>query len=433
MAEDGDDVPELLTYMGRKYDLSAWVRRHPGGSSVIEYFIGADATVPMHMFHDMQSPTVQRWLPKFDRGPDPEHPLRAFDRDYLELERLFLQKGWFRPSPSWFLLKSVLVVAYLGGALFVHDPWLKGILLGLFIHQGAFLAHDTCHDAAFPRKSREQMAWFFGTICFGLNHGKWTREHNEHHLVNNRPLTDPQINNMPDILYSYREVASFERAKRPLSRNEKRMMGYAHLWLLPVLFLYGRANAIRAEIRRTWRVIRRNQDPALVREAKTYLKGVPIHIGIILTVAASGGLSSLFPNLILVPLVALALSGTLHLQLILSHGYRPRLYKEEQEALGMKIQILSNQNVTASFLTAWFHGGLENHIEHHLFPRVPRHNLRKLRPYVRELCQKHDLPYHTAPFLKCVWDFLASLKRESAPLRESLRTARPELTGDPFL
>lgn len=405
--------PKLITYQGRKYDLTRWIDRHPGGAAPIAYFLDTDATVPMHMFHDMRSKVVQMWLPKFDRGPDPDRPLRDFDRDYLALEELFIQKGWFTPSMPWFIYKTCAVLLFLALAIYVDHPWAKGALLGLFVHQGAFLAHDTCHDAAFPRRAREIMGWFFGTVCFGLNHQKWTREHNLHHLINNRPLQDPQINNMPDLLYSYREVESFERERRPLSRRNKWMMGYAHLWLLPVLFLYGRANAIRAEVKRAWRY-----------KATLYLRGVVVHIAIFAAVIAAAigknGVAQLWSYLIVVPLVALALSGTLHLQLIMSHGYRPRLYKEEQDALGMKIQIISNQNVTASLFTAWFHGGLENHIEHHLFPRIPRHNLPKLRPYVRELCEKHGLPYNTDPFWKCVWDFLCSLKKESAPLRAEL-------------
>ena len=411
-----DDNEKLLTYKGRKYDLARWIERHPGGAAPIEFFLGTDATVPMHMFHDMRSPVVQRWLSKFDRGPDEERPVSPFDSDYLELEELFHKNGWFKPSLPWFIYKTALVVTYLIAALIVNNLWLKGFLLGLFIHQGAFLAHDTCHDAAFPRRFREKMGWFFGSVCFGLNHEKWTREHNLHHLINNRPLRDPQINNMPDLLYSYREVETFEREKRPLSSRDKRMMGYSYLWLVPVMFLYGRANAIRAEVKR-----------ARKRGQTRYLVGALLHASIILVVVASavaqGGLSSFLAAVTIIPLVALALSGVLHIQLILSHGYRPRLYKEEQEALGMKIQIVSNQNITASFLTAWFHGGLENHIEHHLFPRIPRHNLPKLRPYVKELCEKHGLAYNTDPFPKAVWGFLCSLKRESAPLRAELRNS----------
>ncbi len=413
---------KLLTYRGRKYDLSRWIARHPGGASPIEAFLGTDATVPMHMFHDMRSPTVQRWLPKFDRGPDEERPLSAFDRDYLELEELFYQKGWFEPSLPWYIMKTGLLFVFLALALVLSNLWLKGLFLGLFIHQSAFLAHDTCHNAAFFGRWRGRMEWLLGSVCFGLNPDKWTLEHNLHHLITNRPLRDPQINNMPDLLYAYREVEDFEREKRPLSIMNKRMMGYAHLWFVPVMFLYGRINAIRAEVKK-----------ALKTGAKSYLRGLVIHTLIVGAVIASAlirseGMAAIAACCI-IPLVAFALSGTLNIQLLLSHGHRPRLYREEQEPLGMKIQIISNQNITTSFLTAWFHGGLDNHIEHHLFPRMPRHNLPKLRPHVKALCEKHGLTYQTDPFFKALWMFLGALKQASAPFRDELAALRNG--GDP--
>ncbi|XXG85291.1 hypothetical protein AAC387_Pa11g0396 [Persea americana] len=46
----------------------------------------------------------------------------------------------------------------------------------------------------------------------------------------------------------------------------------------------------------------------------------------------------------------------------------------------------------------WFHGGLQFQVEHHLFPRLPRCNLRKIAPVVRDLCKKYNLPYNSVPF-----------------------------------
>lgn len=48
----------------------------------------------------------------------------------------------------------------------------------------------------------------------------------------------------------------------------------------------------------------------------------------------------------------------------------------------------------------WFHGGLQYKIEHHLFPRLPRHNLRKIRPVVQAFCKKHDIPYVSVSFVE---------------------------------
>ena len=46
----------------------------------------------------------------------------------------------------------------------------------------------------------------------------------------------------------------------------------------------------------------------------------------------------------------------------------------------------------------WLHGGLQFQIEHHLFPRMPRHHLRKASPHVQALCLELGLPYHMPTF-----------------------------------
>ena len=51
---------------------------------------------------------------------------------------------------------------------------------------------------------------------------------------------------------------------------------------------------------------------------------------------------------------------------------------------------------------AWMdfvHGGLQFQAIHHLFPRVPRHNLRKVQGLVREFCQETGIPYSILTFM----------------------------------
>ena len=38
-------------------------------------------------------------------------------------------------------------------------------------------------------------------------------------------------------------------------------------------------------------------------------------------------------------------------------------------------------------------GGLNYQIEHHLFPSMPRPNLRHVQPLVRDYCAQHGVPY----------------------------------------
>jgi delta8-fatty-acid desaturase len=48
----------------------------------------------------------------------------------------------------------------------------------------------------------------------------------------------------------------------------------------------------------------------------------------------------------------------------------------------------------------WFHGGLQFQAVHHLFPRVPRHNLRACSVLVKEFCLKTQIKYKCYAFVE---------------------------------
>ena len=55
--------------------------------------------------------------------------------------------------------------------------------------------------------------------------------------------------------------------------------------------------------------------------------------------------------------------------------------------------MLTSRNVRGGPLVDVALGGLNYQIEHHLFPSMPRHNLRKARPVVKEFCAEHGIAY----------------------------------------
>uniref|UniRef100_R4GC11 Fatty acid desaturase domain-containing protein n=1 Tax=Anolis carolinensis TaxID=28377 RepID=R4GC11_ANOCA len=69
-------------------------------------------------------------------------------------------------------------------------------------------------------------------------------------------------------------------------------------------------------------------------------------------------------------------------------------------------QLQATCNVHQSYFNDWFTGHLNFQIEHHLFPRMPRHNFWKVTPLVKSLCHKYGIEYKCKPLLTAFADIL---------------------------
>jgi fatty acid desaturase len=59
----------------------------------------------------------------------------------------------------------------------------------------------------------------------------------------------------------------------------------------------------------------------------------------------------------------------------------------------LRRQVLTSRNVHGGWLTDFALGGLNYQIEHHLFPSMPRPNLRRAQALVADFCAERDVAY----------------------------------------
>jgi fatty acid desaturase len=98
----------------------------------------------------------------------------------------------------------------------------------------------------------------------------------------------------------------------------------------------------------------------------------------------------------------------------------------------LRRQVLMSRNVRGGRLMDWFMGGLNYQVEHHLFPSMPRPNLRKVQPIVREFCASHDIPYTETSLMESYGIVVRYLNKVGlaardpfqCPLAMELRSAR---------
>jgi fatty acid desaturase len=65
----------------------------------------------------------------------------------------------------------------------------------------------------------------------------------------------------------------------------------------------------------------------------------------------------------------------------------------------LRRQVLTARNVRGGPVVDFALGGLNYQIEHHLFPSMPRANLRHAQPLVRAFCADRGVPYRESTLL----------------------------------
>jgi fatty acid desaturase len=63
-------------------------------------------------------------------------------------------------------------------------------------------------------------------------------------------------------------------------------------------------------------------------------------------------------------------------------------------------QVVTARNITGGRFTTFMLGGLNYQIEHHLFPSMPRPNLRRVQGLVKDFCVATDLGYREERFIE---------------------------------
>jgi fatty acid desaturase len=87
----------------------------------------------------------------------------------------------------------------------------------------------------------------------------------------------------------------------------------------------------------------------------------------------------------------------------------------------LRKQVLTSRNVRGGRWVEFALGGLNYQIEHHLFPNMPRPNLRRAQPIVRAHCATLGIEYAECGWLRTYGEVLLHLHRVSAPLRAATR------------
>jgi fatty acid desaturase len=347
-------------------------------------------------------------------GPyaDPETaPAGCRGSEYARLCRQVKQAGLLDRRPRNYAVKICvnLVLLAAGWTVFalVGRSWwqlLVAVFLAAMFTQTGFLGHDAGHQQICrSRRVNDLLGRLHGNLLIGLSYGWWLSKHNRHHAHPNQVDRDPDI--------AGNAIAFTEEHSRA-RRGSGAWLARHQAWLFfPMLLLEGfhlHAASVRA-------LFSRSTGTRLTKLFEAAL--LAIHLG--------GYLAAVFWVLSPVQAVCFIVVQQGLFGVYMGCSFAPNhkgmaIFAKDEKVDFLRRQVLTSRNVRGGRLTDVTLGGLNYQIEHHLFPSMPRPNLRRAQPIVREFCARRDIAYCETGFLESYAQVLRHLHTVGAPLRAEL-------------
>eukprot|EP00547_Thalassionema_nitzschioides_P000621 CAMPEP_0194212666 /NCGR_PEP_ID=MMETSP0156-20130528/12688_1 /TAXON_ID=33649 /ORGANISM="Thalassionema nitzschioides, Strain L26-B" /LENGTH=474 /DNA_ID=CAMNT_0038940537 /DNA_START=305 /DNA_END=1729 /DNA_ORIENTATION=- len=430
-------TPEELWIIvqGRVYDVTNYVEKHPGGRLVLHAMGGKDCTDVFANYH--QARVYQTMLPAYCIGEIKEE-VEAYlhVKDFRQIEQDLLQQGLFETNPHYYhrmymwlasLFLASLYCSLLCSSTAAH--MVGAVLMGFFWQQFAGVGHDVGHSSVSHNFYTDH--WngsLFGCLFMGISTGWWKRTHNLHHVVCNSIENDPDIQHMPVLAVQPKIIekpfwSNYHQRLMQMDAVTSFFVRNQHILFFPLMGV-ARFNLYI----QSWIMI-------FSKDFKMYNRGLEaaaLTTFLVWVLAVALCMNSWAESVAWV-LLSHAVAGVLHIQIVISHWtmecYRGSAYNNADDEW-YKMQLATTMNIDCYEWMDFLHIGLQFQIEHHLFPMLPRHNLRIARKMVKEVCQKHGIPYHEKSFfgaVRCTYDLLCVTAAEA---RARGHTKVPNLIAD---
>ncbi|KAF2835154.1 fatty acid/sphingolipid desaturase [Patellaria atrata CBS 101060] len=329
---------------------------------------------------------------------------------------------------SYFIEACRYSLLFVGFLFLLHWKWytLSAVCIGLFWHQISFTVHDAghmgiTHDFTTDTVIGVLLADFMG----GLSIGWWKRSHNVHHIVTNSPEHDPDIEHIPFFAVSHRFFSNlystYHDKVMSYDRFAQFFIAYQN-YLYYIILLFGRFNLYV----QSWLFLSLGLGPRKGPAAWHRWFELSGHACFWFWFGYGVMYKSIDTNWhrFVFLMVSHMITAPLHLQITLSHFAMSTADNGPHESFPQKM-LRTTMDVDCPQWLDFVHGGLQFQAIHHLFPRIPRHNLRRAQKLVQEFCTDVGIPYALYGFVdgnKEVIGHLGEVRRQMAILAECQRT-----------
>jgi fatty acid desaturase len=327
--------------------------------------------------------------------------MKTEDRLHRMLVAELSSAGCFRAATARSVVYGAFILAGYATAYaaLLTDPGLAVralaiVALAFFSVHAGFLAHEAVHGALTrDRGVAECVGQLFNTLLTALCYSYFGHIPRRHHPHCNDRSRDPDMQS--EFFSMYPQSA---REKTGLGRLISRHQAVL-IWIL--VWLQGFTLKIDS-----LQFLRRNSGATRVDRIVVLL-----HFGLWLVppVLALGAADALL-NYVLMTLLIGPYLGTI----FLVNHIGTRVIESDQSISFFLHEISVTRNLGASRLDDFLFGGLNNHIEHHLFPSMATARLRSARRITREFCRRHGIVYREMSWFAAARDVARHFKAMSA-------------------
>ncbi|MPY99856.1 MAG: acyl-CoA desaturase [Actinophytocola sp.] len=324
--------------------------------------------------------------------------------DFAELSRSIRSAGLLKRRYGYYTARIAVNLLMLGGAwvafAFIGNSWWQlfvAAFLAIVFAQLAFIGHDAGHKQIFRSKKLNDVLGYLHGGLVALSYGSWIKQHNQHHANPNHEGSDPDIE-IPALAFTNGQAGAKRGVLRWIAK-------YQAVLFFPLLLLEGlnlrvggAVAILRGEVR-----LRALEGALMVAHIAIYTTALFLVLspGIaVLFIVVHQGLWGVYMGCSFAP----------------NHKGMPTI-PAGQKLDFLRKQVLTARNVRGGRTVDFVLGGLNYQIEHHLFPTMPRPNLRHAQRIVQRFCAEHGISYSQCGFFRSYGHVLRYLHQIGAPLR----------------
>lgn len=325
--------------------------------------------------------------------------------DYAELKKLIRKSGLLEKQPAYYTYKTGATLGLLAISVLllftIHHFWFQlgnAVLLAMVSAQFGFLGHDAGHRQVFRSlRKNEFFILLMANLSLGMSTSWWLDKHNAHHSHPNEIDMDPDID-IGVLAFSDEEVRSKKGLQRLMVKHQK-------YFFFPLLSLIALDLQFRSVL-----YLARHQEKYRALEALLLVLHHALYIGMVFFCLNP------WQALAFILVHQLLFGVFLGTAFAPNHKGMPVLEKNSPVDF-LRRQVLTARNVRSGLFTDFWYGGLNYQVEHHLFPNMPRNNLKKAQRIVETYCREHEIAYYQTSVLQSFREILQFLHEVSAPLR----------------